>query len=152
MLTRHKELILILAVFTLPFLWATHFYWSITQPGAERQTHTHGHLFAPSEHVNRTFSQKWTLVHLAQKENPRYELWQEQLKKIESMLGPLADQIEFSELEPQSLQIEAQWDYALENGALLLVDRQGFLALGYRYDNEPKKAFIEMKKLLKATS
>lgn len=152
MLTRHKELLMILLVFALPFVWATHYYWTLTQPGALRTTKTHGHLFAPAEYIEGNFSQKWTLVHAIRSESQRYELWQEQLKKIEIMLGPLSDQVEFKEHDAQLLNLHANWDYDLDQGAILLADRQGYLALGYSYDHEPKKAFIELKKLIKATS
>lgn len=148
---RKIEFAVLILAFLTPFILASKLFFSLRDGSTSIQTQTHGHVFKPGEHVQYSLNNKWTVIHCTCPSSDRYTMWKGQILKMMTMLGPLADHVDVIELAPEHLHFKANWDKPLIEGALLLVDHQGYLALGYDYHKEPKRAFIEVKKLLKAT-
>ena len=138
-----KELTLILICFFLPLISATYFYWAINNKSISLQSRSYGYLFHPGEQIEHTSNKKWTILHLKVEGQERYPLWQQQLVKMKKMFGPLAESVDFREINAENIE-SLSWEYDLHQGGIIVVDYRGFLALGYRYDQEPKKTFIEL--------
>lgn len=150
-LSHRKELILIIFMFLAPIFIASYLYIGFVKNDLHIEPKSYGYLFQPGERVDLSFDKRWTLIHFTDPSSQRYLMWCEQVDKIKVMLGLLADQVSFIEMDGREQQLSSSWDYSLEQGGFLLVDNNGYIALGYRYEQEPKKTFIELKKIIKAT-
>lgn len=146
-----KELLLILLLFFAPIFIATTLYFKIVNKTLSLSPTSYGYLFSPGEMLEGSYSGRWTLLHVGNEKSPRHKMWQQQLGKMQTMLGPLSDHVSFMEVSARDIPTDFSWNYQLEEGGLLLVDHRGYLALGYSYDQEPRKTFIELKKLVKST-
>lgn len=150
-----RELFWIFFIFLLPLFAAVSYFSFLSSGRLPLTTSSYGHLFPPGVKWQGHYHEgSWSFIHLPQRTSSRFDLWCQQTSLIEQMLGPLsekfADKIDDSQVRP-GLLLES-WDYSLEKGALLVVDARGYLVLGYSYDQEPRKVFIELKKLIKSTS
>lgn len=147
-----RELGFILLFFFLPLSVATYLYYGVVNHSFALESKSYGYLFKPGEALERTYDKRWTVLHLIDKSSSRSDLWQQQLVKMQIMLGPLSESVDFVEMNPNKIKQDLSWTHQLDEGALLVVDNRGFLALGYTYEQEPKRTFIELKKLVKATA
>ena len=146
-----RELGFILLFFFLPLSLSTYLYIAVINDSLTLKSKSYGYLFKSGERLEQDYDKRWTVLHLIDKSNSRSQLWREQLVKMNIMLGPLADSVDFIEINPMRVNQQFSWTHQLDKGALLVVDNRGFLALGYTYEQEPKRTFIELKKLVKAT-
>ena len=149
---KSMELFFIVTLFFVPFFLATTLYINVSQDPASFATKTYGYAFQPGENLDRSFDSRWTILHCSNPSSDRYSIWEQQLPVIKKMLGPLGDHVNIEENTDPLVQSALSLPYPIDNGAILLVDNRGFLALGYHYDQEPKKIFLEIKKLVKLTS
>lgn len=152
-------LIGLLLCFISPWIIATSYFYYFQRANARPEPSlscgvliTTGTQLSNQPQINNN----WTLLYLPPNKNllqERFLLWKEQGQIFPSFLKKQNLTIEFSKenqldsLAHSSLQRSLSWDINQE-GAVILIDPNGFVAIAFSYNEPPKQAFFTVKKLV----
>jgi cytochrome oxidase Cu insertion factor (SCO1/SenC/PrrC family) len=146
----------LICCFVLPVFLAYRYHAAILKGSSVLKTTAHGLLLKPGTKFDfNDVSDRWTLVILKPKNcSQRCELWLNELPYFPVVLSKYDFKTQVFSLNDLPLQNELlnqiTWDIH-EDGSVLFVDKRGYVALAYPFAANPKKAFLDVKKLLATT-
>jgi hypothetical protein len=147
----------LICCFITPILLA---YWHYTEVISGKMflpKKAHGVLMKPGTQVDLQFP-AWTLVAVVPEAcTGRCQLWLNELPYFPAVLYkydlfihhiPSDDWAALDQNKP-SIESQLKWNPS-QDGGVFFIDKAGFVAVAYSFDANPKKVFLDVKKLLVA--